>query len=160
MKSLLLAVTVSFVLLGVASANVVRPTPNVPWVDAFGKVQGLGSFKGKPVVLLISKSPRTWAFRAQVGQLHKLAERFATDNVIFMAAFTEAPGLIRSNIPFVLAADGPRTGYDFQAEGNFTIALIGRDGNLDYVTSKVLPAQRIFDLVGDSFVFQEKLRRP
>jgi hypothetical protein len=161
MKNILLAATV-LITLGVvgADAAVVRPAPNVQWVDYTGQSKGLGAFKGQPVVILIAPSPRDWKFRAQVGQLQKMYERYAAARVVFVAAFTREPGRIRSNIPFVLAADGPRVAFDYQTGEKFGIAIVGRDGNLDYVTNKVLPAQRIFDVINNSFVPQELLRRP
>jgi hypothetical protein len=152
-----------FLLLGLlapAQANVVRPAPNITWLDASGKLKGLGAFKGQPVVVVVAPSPRDRLFRAQVGQLQKMYERYAAAKVVFVAAFTQESGLIRSNIPFAVAGDGPRTAFDYQIAGRFGIAIVGRDGNLDYVTDRVLPAQRIFDVIGNSFVPQTALRRP
>lgn len=149
-------------LLGVAStvtAIVVRPAANVAWVGSDGKLRGFSAFKGQPIVLVIAPSPRSWKFRSQLGQFHKMYQRMAAQRVIFMAAFTQEPGLVKSNIPFVLAADGPRVGYDYDIADGFAIAVIGRDGNLDYITGKVLPAQRVYDLIGASFVSQESQRR-
>lgn len=142
-----------------AHALVVNPAPNITWIGSTGKAQNLSAFKGQPVVVLIARSPRDWSFRAQVGQIQKMYERYGADRTVFIAAFTEQPGVIHSNIPFAIASDGPRVAHDYQA-GKFTIAVIGRDGNLDYVTNRVLPAQRIFDVIGNSFVTQERLRRP
>jgi hypothetical protein len=139
---------------------VVRPAPNVTWLDASGKLKSLAAFKGQPVVLLVAPSPRDRRFRAQVGQLQKMYERYASAKVVFLVAFTKEPGRIRSNIPFTLAGDGPRVAFDYETGERFGIAVIGRDGNLDYVTRKVLPAQRIFDVINNSFVPQELLRRP
>lgn len=144
---------------GGAFALVANQAPNLQWVDSTGKAQNLAKFKGQPVVLLIARSPRDWTFRSQVGQIQKMYERYGADRTIFVAAFTEEPGVIHSNIPFAIAADGPRVAHDYEA-GKFAIAIIGRDGNLDYVTSRVLPAQRIYDVIGNSFVPQERLRRP
>ena len=87
-------------------------------------------------------------------------ERYAAQRVVFIAAFTGEGGRIESNIPFVLAADGPRVGYEYEGSERFRIAFIGRDGNLDYVTNKVIPAQRAYDILGNSFVPQRDLRRP
>ena len=87
-------------------------------------------------------------------------ERYAAQRAVFIAAFTGEGGRIRSNIPFVLAADGPRVGYEYEGSERFRIAFIGRDGNLDYVTNKVIPAQRVYDILGNSFVPQRDLRRP
>ena len=51
-------------------------------------------------------------------------------------------------------------GYEYEGGERFRIAFIGRDGNLDYVTNKVIPAQRVYDLIGNSFVPQRDMRRP
>jgi hypothetical protein len=149
-----------FVLATSLSAIVVRPAPNVGWIDSSGRLKGLAALRGQPVVVLIAPTPRSWSFRSQVGQLRKMYERYATEKVVFIAAFTAETGRIRSNIPFALAADGPRVGFDYGVSENFTIAMIGRDGNLDYVTNKVLPAQRIYDVIRNSYVPQRDIRRP
>jgi hypothetical protein len=161
MRKIFLLAATALALAPVASpAAVVRPAPNISWVDYTGKLKGLGAFKGQPVVVLIAPSPRDLAFRAQVGQLQKMYERYAAAKVVFVAAFTQEPGRIKSNIPFAIAGDGPRVAFDYQTGDKFGIAIVGRDGNLDYVTGKVLPAQRIFDVINNSFVPQELLRRP
>lgn len=160
MRRLFLAVVICALAgAGGAFALVARQAPNVSWIDSTGRAQNLAKFKGQPVVLLIAPSPRDRTFRSQVGQIQKMYERYGADRTVFVVAFTREPGVIRSNIPFAIAADGPRVAHDYEA-GKFAIAIIGRDGNLDYVTGKVLPAQRIFDVIGNSFVPQEKLRRP
>jgi hypothetical protein len=142
------------------SAVVVRPAPNVNWIDSTGRQRGLAVLKGQPVVILIAPSPRDRAFRAQLGQLRKMYERYAAHKTVFIAAFTQESGVIRSNIPFMVAADGPRVGYEYEGGERFRIAFIGRDGNLDYVGNKVVPAQRVYDLIVNSFVFQRQMRRP
>ncbi len=142
------------------SAAVVRPAPDFGWVNVAGKVETLKAFKGQPVVVIIAPSPRAWIFRAQVGQLKKMYERYAAAKAVFVAAFIQEQGLIHSNIPFVIAADGPRLAFEYDAGERFAVAIIGRDGNLDYVTRKVIPAQRLFDIIGASFVPQENMRRP
>lgn len=159
MRALALSLLLALASTGVAPAIVVRPAPDIVWLDASGQRQQLSKFKGQPVILLIAPSPRSWAFRSQVGQLQKMYQRFAAERAVCVAAFTETPGLIRSDIPFVIAADGPRVAYDYQSGTSFGLALIGRDGNLDYVTNRVVPAQRIYDLLDASFVTQDLLRR-
>ena len=143
------------------SAVVVRPAPNVNWIDSAGVRKDSSTLRGQPVVLVIAPTPRSRAFRSQLGQLRKMYERYAAEKVVFIAAFTAARrAVIPSNIPFVFAADGPRVGFDYGGAEGFMIALIGKDGNLDYVTDRVLPAQRVFDVIGNSFVLQRNLRRP
>jgi len=160
MKQFFLIALCSCFLSAMASAEVVRPAPDFGWLNSTGNLKKIGAFKGQPVVVIVSRSPQDWIFRAQVGQLQKMYERLADQKVIFVAAFTETPGRIKSNIPFVIAPDGPRVANELEIMGKFGIAFIGRDWNLDYVTDKVIPAQRIFDIVGASFVTQEKIRRP
>jgi hypothetical protein len=142
------------------SAIVVRQAPNVTWLDSAGRQKGLSALRGQPVVILISPSPRDRAFRSQLGQLRKMYQRYAANKAVFIAAFTQEGGRIPSNIPFLVVADGPRVGYDYEGGERFRIAFIGRDGNLDYVTNKVIPAQRVYDILGNSFVTQRDLRRP
>lgn len=142
------------------SANVVRPAPDFTWTNSAGKQESLKAFKGQPVIVVVAPSPRSWIFRAQVGQIQKMYERYAAARAVFVAAFTQEQGLIRSNIPFVVATDGPRIAFDYQTPERFGVAVIGRDGNLDYVTGRVIPAQRLYDIIGASFVPQESMRRP
>ncbi|MEI6337942.1 MAG: hypothetical protein WCQ57_05080 [Verrucomicrobiota bacterium] len=160
MKRHLLIAVCCLLPLGGLPALVVNPAPNIPWLDSTGKINGLSAFMGQPVIVLVAPSPRDRTFRAQVGQVQKLFERYAAQKVIFMVAFTQEQGRIGSNVPFVLAADGPRTAFDLRTGDRFGIAFIGRDGNLDYVTNKVIPSLRMNDILGASFVTQEKLRRP
>jgi len=144
---------------GTLPADVVRPSPEYFWTDSTGARKSSKSFLGRPVVLLIADSPDSWAFRSQVGQLQQMYERLAAEKIVCVAAFTKTPGVVRSNIPFVLAADGPRVAYDLQVDKGFAIAVIGKDGNLDYAGRKVLPVQRIYDILDNSYVVQKALRR-
>ncbi len=143
-----------------AHALVARPAPNVQWVNSSGKIETLAAFKGRPVVILIAPSPRTWAFRFQLTRLKSSYQRLANQNTIFVAAFTQETGRVNSNIPFAVAADGPKVGFEYDATDRFAIAIIGRDGNLDYFTNRVLPGQRIIDVIANSFVTQNLMRRP
>ncbi|MEI6036068.1 MAG: hypothetical protein WCS65_17515 [Verrucomicrobiae bacterium] len=141
-------------------ADVVRPAPEFFWVDASGARKSSKSLLGRPVILLVADSPREWAFRSQVGQLQKMYERLASEKAVCVAAFSGTPGIVRSNIPFVSVADGPRASQDLQIERGFGIAVIGKDGNLDYSGSHVIPVQRIYDILDNSFAVQKALRRP
>ena len=158
MKPLLLAL-LAVLLLPALPADVVRPAPEFTWVDSTGARKSSKALLGRPVILLIANSPRQWAFRSQVGQLQKMYERLAAEKAVCVAAFSQEPGVVRSNIPFVLAADGPRTAYDFQFERGFGIAIIGKDGNLDFSGSRVVPVQRIYDILDNNYAVQKALRR-
>jgi len=87
-------------------------------------------------------------------------QRIAAQNLVCIVAFTEESGRVDSNIPVIIANDGPRVAFLYEIPEGFAVGMIGRDGNLDYMTRKVLPAQRVLDLIGNSFVRQEYLRRP
>lgn len=146
-------------LAGPLAADVVRPAPEFSWIDSSGGRQSSRTLLARPVVVLLADSPRSWAFRSQIGQLQKMYERLAAEKIVCVAAFTSTPGVVRSNIPFVIAADGPRLAYDLQVTKGFAIAIIGKDGNLDYFGHKVLPVQRIYDILDNSYVVQKALRR-
>jgi hypothetical protein len=140
-------------------AEVVREAPSFNWTDATGSAKPLKSLRGQPVVLLIANSPRQWAFRSQVGQLQKIYERFAAEKVLCVAAFSGEQDIIRSNIPFLTVPDGPGTAAAYEVPQGFAIALIGEDGNLDCFSTRVLPAQRIYDIIENSYSKQKQLRR-
>lgn len=142
-------------------ANVVRPVPDFSWVGLNGKLETLNEFRGQPVILLITTGPRNWAFRRQIGQLQDVYQRLAATGAVCVAAFTRETGIIRSNIPFVQAQDGPRVAYLTGTQGpRFTVILIGKDGNMDAISHRVIKGQRVLDIIGNSFVVQETLRRP
>ena len=159
MKPLLLAVLFVFAAQFACRADVVRPAPQFFWIGPNGAKKSSKELLGRPVILLIAATPRQWAFRSQVGQLKKLYERIAAEKAVSVAAFYREPGVIRSNIPFVIA-DGPQTAAALQVDRGFAIAIIGKDGNLDYVGDRVIPAQRILDIIGNNFAVQTRLRRP
>lgn len=142
-----------------AEARVVRPAPDFGWVDFTGKARDLKSLRGQAVVVIIAPSPRDWTFRSQVGQLQKAYQRFAAAKLVCFAAFTSEGGVIKSNIPFVTIPDGPRAAFVYEISKGFAIAIIGPDGNMDYLSPKVVPAQRILDIMNANFQVQEDFRR-
>ena len=142
-----------------ALAEVVRPAPDLAWIDSTGAKKPLAALRGKPVVVLIADSPRQRAFRAQVGQLQKIYERFAAQGLVCIAAFSGEQGVIRSNIPFLTVSDGPTVASSFDTPSGFAIAILGEDGNLDYIGNRVVPAQRIYDIIDNSYARQKQLRR-
>lgn len=136
-----------------------HPAPNFTW-DGPPKANSFRAVKGQPVVLIIAKSARVGEFRAQIKKLHELFQKFASEKVIFVAALENGTGDVGSDIPFALANNPTQVAADFGATGKFGIAIIGRDGNIDYATDHVLPAARIYDVIENSFVPQTDRRHP
>jgi hypothetical protein len=143
----------------VLHAKVVRAMPDFSWVDSTGKTKSSKDLRGRPLVILIADSPTEWAFRSQVGQLQKIYARFAAEKLLCVAAFSGEQDIIRSNIPFLTVPDGPGTAAAYEVPEGFAIAVIGADGNLDCFSTRVLPAQRIYDIIVNSYTNQKQLRR-
>ena len=92
------------------SANVARWAPDFAWLKSGGSRTTLKSLRGQPVVLVVAPSPEHRNFRKQAKELAKTYQLLGNDKAVMVAAFTGEPGVIRSNIPFVLAAN-PSMGW-------------------------------------------------
>lgn len=141
-----------------AGAEVVRPAPNFTW--AAGKT--LKTWNGQPVVLIIAPSPRSSAFRKQAKRIEAIYQEFAARKVIFVAAFTDpeqAGAQIPVNVPFVIVANGAEVAAAYGFDGKFSVNVIGKDGNLDLSTPKVVPASRIMDMIFNNFEQQTAERK-
>ena len=110
-------------------------------------------------MLVISSSPDTRAFRKQAERLAPIYQEFASRGTVFVAAFSQKDGQIPSNIPFVVAANGSAVAAAYGFREDITVAIIGRDGNLDLVTDKVLPAFRIREVIQNSYSVQQAARK-
>jgi hypothetical protein len=154
MRSYLLALAFFFLGLAATHAQVVRPAPDFSFPGVGPKPQTLHGLHGQPVVLIIAPSPKDWLFQFQVYNLTKRYQEFANKQVIFVAAFTKTAGPIKSNIPIVTANDGPAVASAYNAPKKFSIAIIGKDGNLDYQTDKILGAERVNDVIQNSYAVQ------
>lgn len=155
----LLAILTLALCISAAPAEVVRPAPDFTFVGVGNKTQSLRNLRGQPVVLVIAPNPKHWAFNWQMRNLRELYEQFATKQVVFIAAFSEQGGLIKSNIPVVTVNDGPGVAAAYGAGRKFNIAIIGKDGNLDYQTPKVLSSERVRDVIQNSFAVQSNTGR-
>jgi hypothetical protein len=138
--------------------RVPRPAPEFVWSSISGKLRRLRDVRGQAAVLIFAGQPVQKDFRAQLKQIAKRYRQLSARNVLFFVAFTKESGLIRSNIPFIVLPD-PLTVADAYRVGDFGIAIIGPDGNLDYATDEVISGQRIVDVVNNSFVPQLQSRR-
>jgi hypothetical protein len=163
MKKLFFAL-LSFALVALtlpADARVVRPAPDFQYAGMGGRVSSLKSLRGQPVVLVVARSPRDRSFRRQVANLEELYRRLASRQTVFVAAFTETDGPVLSDIPFVTALNGAgvAANYGLASTNDFGVFVIGSDGNLDAVTRKVLSAERIKEVLDNSYTVQAPLRR-
>jgi hypothetical protein len=138
---------------------VANAAPAITGGASAGRTITLASLRGKPVLLLVAPSPRDRAFRAQVAELKDRYERLAAQGLLCFAAFTAENGRIPSNIPFIMVNDPVATASAYDVQKGFAIAVIGRDGNLDCLSVKPLPGQRVLDLVMNNASVQEALRR-
>ena len=66
---------------------------------------------------------------------------------------------IYSNIPVINLPDGAKVCDAFALKGKFAIALIGPDGNLDYITNNILNINRILEVMQNSFEVQKAAHR-
>jgi hypothetical protein len=138
---------------------VVNAAPGFTGGASAGRKITLASLKGKPVVLLIASSPKDRAFRSQMKELKGRYERLASQGMLFFAAFTSEGGRIPSNIPFILVDDPAAVASVYDVTKGFAVIVIGRDGNLDCLSTKTLPGQRILDLSINNAEVQMQLRR-
>lgn len=138
---------------------VVSAAPLFSGGAAEGRTVNLSSLRGKPVLLLIAPSPKNRLFRAQISQLRGFYEKLAAHGMICFAAFTSESGVVPSNIPFLTANDPASVATSYDVTGEFASVVIGRDGNLDCLSTKPLPGQRILDLINNNASVQEQLRR-
>jgi hypothetical protein len=138
---------------------VVNAAPGFTGGASAGRKITLASLKGKPVVLVMAPSPKDRAFRAQMSEFRRLYERMASQGMLFFAAFTSEGGRIPSNIPFILVDDPVSVASSYDISKGFAIAVIGRDGNLDCLSTKPLPGQRVLDLSLNNADVQLQLRR-
>ena len=144
--------------LAASQAAVVRLAPEFGFPGP-GKTQSLKSLRGQAVVLLITKTPKSRAFKKQVKYLKEIYEQFASKQVVFIAALGDGAGPVQSDIPFVVASNGPAVAAAYGAQDDFNLVIIGKDGNVDYQTNKVCPPERVRDVIQNSFVVQEGSRK-
>jgi len=136
-----------------------NPAPDFSGGANAGRSIKLSSLRGTPVLLVITPSPRDRAFRSQMSQLRGYYEKLAVHGMLAFAALTTEPGRIPSNIPFILVNDPTGTAAAYDVKHGFAVAVIGPDGNLDCISTKPLPGQRILDLLQNNASMQIQIRR-
>lgn len=155
----LLALALTFVFAVSASAEVVRKAPDFSWPGAGNKNRSLRSLQGQPVIVVIADSPKNGTFRKQLKWLEDNYTQLAAKGAVFVAAFRSGEGPVRSDIPFIVANNGAAVASAYGVEGEFGLAVIGRDGNLDYVTDRIRSGQRVRDLIINNYANQAATRK-
>jgi hypothetical protein len=139
--------------------NVPRPAPEFLWASVNGKVKRLKDVQGQPVVLIFATDPLQKEFKKQVKNITRFYKNLVERKALFFVAFTKETGVITgSDVPFVVLPD-PLTAADAYRVGDFGIAVIGPDGNLDYATDKIIPGIKIINVMDNSYAIQSQERR-
>jgi hypothetical protein len=158
MRSTILTLAVSL-LTAVAHAAVVHLAPEFSIIGAGEKARSLRSFRGQAVVLVIADSPKNKALKKQLKNLEEIYQQLASKQVVIIAAIGSGEGPIPSNTPVAVASNGAAVAAAYGVQKGFQIAIIGRDGNLDYQTGQVLAPERIRDVVQNSYDVQSSARK-
>ncbi len=141
-------------------AEVVRLAPDLTFPGPGNTAKSLKSLRGQPVVLLVAESPRTRAYRKQLKELREIYSQFASRQVVFIAAFKDgSKEPVQSDVPFAVANNGAAVAGAYGVQDDFSLVVIGKDGNVDYQTEKPAAAQRIRDVIQNSFAVQEAARK-
>jgi hypothetical protein len=139
--------------------EVVRPAPNFE-LEGVGRGGSLRNFRGQAVVLLITRRAKDKEFRTEVYRLRQLYAQLATEKVLFVAAIENGPDEVLSDIPFATAANPQQVAADYGVNGRFGIAVIGVDGNLDLITTRLIAPERVRDAVFNNYESQAAARKP
>ena len=159
MRTLLLTTLFLFTAIA-ARADIVRLAPDFSYPGPGSKARSLKGLRGQAVVLVVSRSAKEGDFKKQLKYLREIYQQFASKEVVFVAAIQEGDGSpVKSDIPFALANNAPAIAASYGVEGDFAIVIIGRDGNIDYQTKKVLTPERVRDVIQNSFAVQVSARK-
>lgn len=141
-------------------AEVIRPAPTVSFPAVEGRQRNIKSYAGQPMIILLADSPKRSDFRIQLKEMEKSFDRLSIQKTVIAAAFkNQTSGEILSNLPVITLPDGAQACEAFQLKGKFAIALIGPDGNLDYITNNVLNINRILEVMQNSYEVQKAAHR-
>jgi hypothetical protein len=139
--------------------SVPRPAPEFLWSGVNGKVRRLRDVRGHPVVLIFAENPSQKLFIKQIKELNRRSKQLAARYTLFFVAFTRETGLVtRTDIPFVILPD-PGSVADAYRVGDFGIAVISTDGNVDYATDRIITGQKVLDVIVNSYQAQVEGRR-
>ncbi|MEA3212194.1 MAG: hypothetical protein QOE70_5251 [Chthoniobacter sp.] len=151
----------SFLLLVLAAAHaaVVRPAPEFAFIGAGDKARSLRSLRGQAVIVVIADSPKSGDLKRQLKYLEEIYQQLASKQVVLIAAVKSGDGPMPSNIPVAIASNGAGVAAAYGVQKGFQISIIGRDGNLDYQSGKVVPSERVRDVLQNSYEVQASARK-
>lgn len=165
MKRLLFVLLLAFALGAHAQPSASRPSPIVrpasdfQWESFNDGSKTLRSLKKQPVILIVAPSPLSSAFRKQLREVERIYRQFAGRDTLLVAAFTEQPGIVKSDIPFLIARDPQGIAFNYGFSGaQFGIAVIGPDFNIDLASSKITSGERLRDVIDNSYT-RQSIRR-
>ena len=137
------------------ASNVVHPAPDFMWVGVGGHPFPLKTFRGQPVVIVVAPSPTAAPMRKEAARIEEKYLEFSAKKTVFLAAFTQQTGRVESNVPFAIAANGADVAKEYGVPPNeLSVIVISPDGNVDMVSKRVEGAQRILDVINNSFQAQ------
>jgi hypothetical protein len=136
------------------AAQVIHPAPDVAVVNS--RVHSLRAFRPQPVVIIMADSAKNKLYKKQIAVLHRGFQRFAARQTIFIMALQDGTD-VQSNVPFVTAANPEAVAKAYGVKG-FGVAIVGVDGNLDYVTGKTVTPERMVDVIQNGATVQEGSR--
>ena len=148
---------VSIVTKAATETPIVQLAPDFSFRDANGHISSLKSLRGKPVILLIASSAGKGRFRREVKTINRASRSFTIRKAVFVTAFAQGGEMMRGESPFLLAADPSHIATEYGIDPNsYGLFVIGPDGNLDLRSTRVLSAQRIIDVIDNSYVVQAR----
>ena len=141
------------------AAGAVRTVPDFTWIGAGGKTYPGKNFRGQPVVILVANSPNEGDLRKQARRIEDKYLDFAAKKTIFVVAFTGAQGRVESDVPFVVAQNGAAVAANFGVQAKrLGIVVLGPDGHVDMTSNQVEGAQRLLDIINNTFQTQAASR--
>lgn len=157
MKTLAAIFTLAWTSLHAASP-VVRPAPDFSFAG-IGGMKSLRSLHGQPIVVLAAKNPNSRAFRKQVKVIEDVYRELASRGTVFVAVFSESGDSVPSNVPFIVASNGPAVAAAYGLTDDIVVGVVGPDGNLDYVSGELTRGLRIREVIQNNYVVQNNARR-
>ena len=141
------------------AVGAVRTVPDFTWIGAGGKTYPGKNFRRQPVVILVADSPDSGDLRKQARRIEDKYLDFASKKTVFVVAFTGTPGRVESDVPFVVAQNGAAVAANFGVQGKgLGIVVLGPDGHVDMTSNQVEGAQRLLDIINNTFQTQAASR--